>query len=62
MAGNQNIFYMIKATGEFKTMHVRSCFASQKPYPTLSEVASNQREFHFANTYGTVIAVWCPGM
>ena len=58
--GNQNIFYMIKATGEFKTMHVRSCFASQKPYPTLSEVAKNQREFHFANTYGTVIAVWCP--
>lgn len=41
-------------------MHVRSCFACQKPYPTLSEVASNQREFHFANTYGTVIAVWCP--
>ena len=37
-------------------MHVRSCFACQKPYPTLSEVASNQREFHFANTYGTVIA------
>ena len=62
VAGNQNIFYMIKATGEFKTMHVRSCFASQKPYPTLPEVASNQREFHFANTYGTVIAVWCPGM
>lgn len=58
--GNQNIFYMIKATGEFKTMHVRSCFASQEPYPTLSEVAKNQREFHFANTYGTVIAVWCP--
>ena len=26
--GNQNIFYMIKATGEFKAMHVRSCFAS----------------------------------
>lgn len=60
VAGNQNIFYMIKATGEFKTMHVRSCFACQKPYPTLSEVAKNQREFHFANTYGTVIAVWCP--
>ena len=60
VAGNQNIYYMIKATGEFKTMHVRSCFASQKPYPTLPEVASNQREFHFANTYGTVIAVWCP--
>ena len=57
-AGLDGVAY--KATGEFKTMHVRSCFASQKPYPTLSEVASNQREFHFANTYGTVIAVWCP--
>ena len=58
--GNQNVFYMIKAKGVFKTMHVRSCFASEKPYPTLSEVAQNQREFHFENTRGDVIAVWCP--
>ena len=57
---NQNIFYMIKAKGVFKTMHVRSCFASEKPYPTLSEVAQDQREFHFENTRGDVIAVWCP--
>ncbi len=58
--GNPNVFYVLKATGLFKTMHVRSCFASEKPYPTLSEVAENQREFHFANTQGDVIAVWCP--
>lgn len=38
---DQNIFYMIKAKGVFKTMHVRSCFASEKPYPTLSEVAQD---------------------
>lgn len=57
---NQNIFYMIKAKGVFKTMHVRSCFACEKPYPTLSEVAQDQREFHFENTRGDVIAVWCP--
>lgn len=38
---NQNIFYMIKAKGVFKTMHVRSCFACEKPYPTLSEVAQD---------------------
>lgn len=57
---NQNVFYMIKAKGVFKTMHVRSCFASEKPYPTLSEVAQDQREFHFENTRGDVIAVWCP--
>ncbi len=57
---NPNIFYVIKAKGTFKTMHVRSCYASEKPYPTLSEVAKNQREFHFENTSGDVIAVWCP--
>ena len=57
---DQNIFYMIKAKGVFKTMHVRSCFACEKPYPTLSEVAQDQREFHFENTHGDVIAVWCP--
>ena len=57
---NRNVFYMIKAKGVFKTMHVRSCYASEKPYPTLSEVAQNQREFHFENTRGDVIAVWCP--
>ena len=57
---NRNIFYMMKAKGVFKTMHVRSCFASEKPYPTLSEVAKNQREFHFENTRGDVIAIWCP--
>ena len=38
----------------------RIFFAGEQPYPTLSEVAKDQREFHFANTYGTVIAVWCP--
>ncbi len=58
--GNRNVFYVLKAAGLFKTMHVRSCFASEKPYPTLSEVAENQREFHFENTRGDVIAVWCP--
>lgn len=58
--GNRNVFYVLKAAGLFKTMHVRSCFASEKPYPTLSKVAENQREFHFENTRGDVIAVWCP--
>ena len=60
VSGNENVFYMIKAQGLFKTMHVRSCFASKKPYPTLSQVAQNQREFHFENTRGSVIAVYCP--
>ena len=57
---NKNVFYVIKAHGVFSKMHVRSCFACEKPYPTLSEVAKNQREFHFENTLGNVIAVYCP--
>lgn len=60
IVGNKNVFYMIKAQGIFSTMHVRSCFASQKPYPTLSEVAENQREFHLKDTWGDIIAVFCP--
>lgn len=57
---NKNIFYMIKGQAEFNTMHVRSCFACQKPYPTLSEAASKQREFHYDHVSGSLIAVYCP--
>ena len=58
--GNKNVFYMLKAKADFRTMHVRSCYSSEKPYPTLSEVASKQREFHFEDVYGSLIAVYCP--
>lgn len=57
---NKNVFYMVKLVGAFNTMHVRSCFPSEKPYPTLSEVAENQREFRYEKTFGTVVAVFCP--
>lgn len=57
---NKNVFYMVKLIGAFNTMHVRSCFPSEKPYPTLSEVAENQREFRYEKTFGTVVAVFCP--
>ena len=57
---NENAFYLLRATGEFSTMHVRSCFACQKPYPTLAQAASCQREFHYNNVPGSVIAVYCP--
>lgn len=40
---NPNIFYMLKATGTFGKMHIRSCYACEKPYPTLSEAASHQK-------------------
>ena len=60
IAANRNVFYMVKLRGEFSTMHVRSCFVCEKPYPTLSEAASHQREFRYENTAGSVIAVYCP--
>lgn len=57
---NPNIFYMLKATGTFGKMHVRSCYACEKPYPTLSEAASHQKEFQYQNVSGSVIAIYCP--
>ena len=60
IAQNRNVFYMVKAQGEFSAVHVRSCFVCQKPYPTLSEAACQQREFHYDNVHGSVIAVYCP--
>ena len=58
--GNRNIFYMIRASGVFKSMHTHSWVACRKPYPTLAEAARNQREAQFENTRGSLIAVWCP--
>lgn len=60
VAENPNIFYLLKATGTFDQMHVRSCYACEKPYPTLSEAASHQKEFRYQNVAGSVIAVYCP--
>lgn len=57
---NPNVFYLLKATGTFSQMHVRSCYSCQKPYPTLSEAASHQKEFHYQGVTGSVIAVYCP--
>lgn len=60
VAGNHNIFYVLKASGTFTKMHVRSCYQCEKPYPTLAEAASHQKEFHYENIPGEVIAVYCP--
>lgn len=60
IAGNKNVFYILKGHAEFDTMHVRSCFVCEKPYPTLSEAASHQREFHYAKVRGDLVAVYCP--
>ncbi len=58
---NLNQFYVIKSEGVFKTMHVRACYKQEeKPYKTLAEVASCQREYKYENIPGYVIAIYCP--
>ena len=57
---NRNIFYMIKSGGIFNTVHLCGWDTCRKPYPTLAEAEKDRREFHFENTRGNVIAVWCP--
>ena len=47
-------------SGSFDLVHVRSCYACKKPYSTLSEAASHQKEFKYQDVKGKVIAVYCP--
>lgn len=58
---NENAWYLVAMKGEFPFVHVRSCFKTEsKPYPTLPEVASKQREYRYENEQGWVIGVWVP--
>ena len=58
--GNPNIFYMVKITGDFDMVHVRSVPAQEKPYKQLKEIAASQREFEYKDISGTIVAVRCP--
>lgn len=58
---NDNAWFLVAMKGSFPFVHVRSCFKTEeKPYPTLPEVAGNQREFRYENEQGWVIGVWVP--
>ena len=57
---NKNIFYMFLAHAKFSKMHVRSCYKCAKPYPTHAETACEQREYHYENEEGQIIAIYCP--
>ena len=55
-----NAFYMVKITGHYDTVQVRSEYPQQKPYPPLDTVMSQQSVFDLTNIDGTVIAFYCP--
>ena len=57
----RNNFYMVKITGTFDTMYVRSEHGQKEPYPTLVQaLAKDQTEFSFDNIRGTVVGLYCP--
>ncbi|HAG69629.1 MAG TPA: acetolactate decarboxylase [Lachnospiraceae bacterium] len=56
-----NRFYMIKATGSFTNMQVRSELPQTEPYKPLAEVLeTDQTFFDYENIKGTVVGLYCP--
>ena len=51
---------MVKITGHYDTVQVRSEYPQQKPYPPLDTVMSQQSVFDLTNIDGTLIAFYCP--
>ena len=56
----RNSFYVVKISGEFASMHVRSESGAEKPYPTLVEALKTQNEVTRENIRGTVVGLYCP--
>ena len=57
----KNQFYMVKLSGNFSKMLVRSELPQHEPYRPLAEaLKTDQREFSYENINGTVVALYCP--
>ena len=57
----KNRFYMIRIDGNFKKVSARSELKQEEPYKTLADALStDQREFDFDETTGTVVGLFCP--
>ncbi len=56
----ENNFYMIKLTGTFDEILVRSEKGSKKPYPTLVKALETQKEISQKNIRGTIVGLYCP--
>ena len=58
----RNRFYMVKISGVFSEMYVRSEIAQKEPYKPLAEaLQTDQREFEYTDIQGTVVGLYCPG-
>ena len=57
----KNMFYMVKISGTFEKMHVRTELKQEKPYKSLDKaLETDQREFNYENITGTVVGLYCP--
>ncbi|GEM_PF-186961 len=57
----KNMFYMVKASGTFEKMLVRSELKQEKPYKSLDKaLETDQREFTYQDIAGTVVGLYCP--
>lgn len=56
----RNSFYMVKISGDFNSIHVRSESGASKPYPTLVEALKTQNEVTRENIRGTIVGLYCP--
>ncbi len=56
-----NLFYMVRISGTFPNIKVRSEYKQEKPYRMLDEaLASDQTEFDYENAEGTIVGLFCP--
>ncbi len=56
-----NLFYMVKITGAFSAIRVRSEYKQEKPYRELDvALAADQTEYDYENTRGTMVGLYCP--
>ena len=57
----KNMFYLVKVSGTFDKMYVRSELKQEKPYKSLDKaLETDQREFNYENITGTVVGLYCP--
>lgn len=56
----RNSFYMVKISGTFNEILIRSESGAKEPYPTLVEALKTQNEITPKNISGTVVGLYCP--
>lgn len=57
---SKNVFSMLKITGEFQHVHVRTVPKQEKPYPKLIDATKVQPEFNIEKCKGTIIGFYMP--